>query len=91
MYCSILVQDDVELIKCSNIKGLNGAVQDVQDILILRIYKSIKSLNFNDSLKNIYNRKKTSYLEPCTIQNPRNPVKSRLLRVQNVLIDDEPT
>lgn len=43
------------------------------------------------SLKNIYNRKKTSYLEPCTIKNPRNPVKSRVLRVQNVLIDDEPT
>lgn len=91
MYCSTLVQDDVEPIECSNIKDLSGAVQDVQDILILRIYKSKKSLKFNDSLKNIYNRKKTSYLEPYTIQNPRNPVKSRVLRVQNVLIDDEPT
>lgn len=91
MCCSTLVQDDVEPIKCSIYKGLNGAVQDVQDMFILRIYKSKKSLNFNDSLKNIYNRKKTSYLEPCTIKNPRNPVKSRVLRVQNVLIDDEPT
>lgn len=75
MYCSTLVQDDVEPIKYSIYKGLNGAVQDVQYILILRIYKSKKSLKFNDSLKNIYNRKKTSYLEPYTIQNPKKPSK----------------
>lgn len=36
------VQDDVEPIKCSKIKGFRGAVQDVQDCFILRIYKNIK-------------------------------------------------
>ena len=64
--------------KCSKIKGFRGAVQDVQDMFMLRIYKSKKSLNFNDSLKNIYNIKKTSYLEPYTTKNARNPVKSRV-------------
>lgn len=52
-----VVQDDVEPIKCSKIKGFRGAVQDVQDGFILRIYKNRKSSNFNDSLKNNYNRK----------------------------------
>nr|DAM28966.1 MAG TPA: hypothetical protein [Bacteriophage sp.] len=36
------VQDDVEPIKCSKIKGFRGAVQDVQDCFILRIYKNRK-------------------------------------------------
>ena len=58
-----VVQDDVEPIKCSKIKGFRGAIQDVQDCIILRIYKRIKSLNFNDSLKNNYNSKQTSHLE----------------------------
>nr|DAW16467.1 MAG TPA: hypothetical protein [Caudoviricetes sp.] len=31
-------------------------VQDVQDCFILRIYKNNKSLKFNYSLKNNYNR-----------------------------------
>ena len=58
-----VVQDDVEPIKCSKIKGYRGSVQDVKDCFILRIYKRIKSLNFNDSLKNNYNSKQTSHLE----------------------------
>lgn len=58
-----VVQDDVEPIKHRKINGFRGAVQDVQDCFILRIYKRIKSLNFNDSLKNNYNSKQTSHLE----------------------------
>lgn len=58
-----VVQYDVEPIKHRKINGFRGAVQDVQYVSILRIYKRIKSLKFNDSLKNIYNSKKPSYLE----------------------------
>ena len=58
-----VVQHHLEPIKCSKIKGFRGAVQDVKDCFILRIYKRIKSLNFNDSLKNNYNSKQTSHLE----------------------------
>ena len=58
-----VVQHHLELIKCSKIKGFMGAVQDGQYVSILRIYKRIKSLNFNDSLKNNYNSKQTSHLE----------------------------
>ena len=58
-----VVQYDVEPIKHRKINGFSGAVQDVQDCFILRIYKRIKSLNFNDSLKNNYNSKQTSHLE----------------------------
>ena len=50
-----VVQHHLEPIKCSKIKGFRGAVQDVQDCFLLRIYKRKKSLNFNDSLKNNYN------------------------------------
>ena len=52
-----VVQYDVEPIKHRKINGFRGAVQDVQDCFILRIYKIKKSLNFNDSLKNNYNSK----------------------------------
>lgn len=52
-----VVQYDVEPIKHRKINGFRGAVQDVQYVSILRIYKRIKSLKFNDSLKNNYNRK----------------------------------
>ena len=58
-----VVQYDVEPIKHRKINGFRGAVQDVQYVSILRIYKKIKSLNFNDSLKNNYNSKQTSHLE----------------------------
>ena len=58
-----LVQDDVEPIKHRKINGFSGQVQDGQYVSILRIYKRIKSLNFNDSLKNNYNSKQTSHLE----------------------------
>ena len=58
-----VVQHHLEPIKCSKIKGFRGSVQDVKDCFILRIYKRIKSLNFNDSLKNNYNSKQTSHLE----------------------------
>ena len=58
-----VVQYHLEPIKCSKIKGFRGAVQDGQYVSILRIYKRIKSLNFNDSLKNNYNSKQTSHLE----------------------------
>ena len=58
-----VVQHHLEPIKCSKINGFRGAVQDGQYVSILRIYKRIKSLNFNDSLKNNYNSKQTSHLE----------------------------
>lgn len=53
-----VVQHHLEPIKHSKIKGFRGAVQDVQDCFILRIYKNKKPLKFNDSLKIIYNSKK---------------------------------
>lgn len=37
-----VVQDDVEPIKHRKINGFRGAVQDVKDCFILRIYKRIK-------------------------------------------------
>ena len=58
-----MVQDDVEPIKHRKINDFRGVVQDVQDCFILRIYKRIKSLKFNDSLKNNYNSKNTSHLD----------------------------
>jgi hypothetical protein len=84
------VQHHLEPIKCSKIKGFRGAVQDVQDCFILRIYKNIKSLKFNDSLKIIYNRYKRADVEPCTIKIHRNPVKSRLFSGSKCFCNVEP-
>lgn len=39
-----VVQHHLEPIKCSKIKGFRGAVQDVQDCFILRIYKNRKMI-----------------------------------------------
>ena len=52
----------------------------VQDVYYLRIYKNRKSLNFTISIKNIYNRKKTSYLEPFDVKKATNPVFMRLYK-----------
>ena len=68
-----VVQDDVEPIKHRKIKGFRGAVQDGQYVSILRIYKRIKSLNFNDSLKNTYNSKNTSHLDFSKGQSDSKP------------------
>ena len=46
-----VVQYDVEPIKHRKINGFSGQVQDGQYVSILRIYKRIKSLKFNDSLE----------------------------------------
>lgn len=52
-----VVQYDVELLKALILLKFLYAVQDGQDVFNLSIYKNRKSLNFNDFLKNIYNRK----------------------------------
>ena len=44
-----------------------------QDVFYLRIYKRIKSLNFNDSLKNTYNSKNTSHLDFSKGQSDSKP------------------
>ena len=52
-----VVQFDVELLKALILLKFLYAVQDGQDVFNLSIYKNRKSLNFNDFLKKIYNRK----------------------------------
>ena len=52
-----VVQYDIELLKALILLKFLYAVQDGQDVFNLSIYKNRKSLNFNDFLKNIYNRK----------------------------------
>lgn len=52
-----VVQYDVELLKALILLKFLYAVQDGQDVFNLSIYKNRKSLNFNDFLKKIYNRK----------------------------------
>lgn len=51
----------------------------VQDVYYLRIYK-IKKSKFYYIYKNIYNRKKTSYLEPFEVKKATNPVFMRLYK-----------
>ena len=68
-----VVQYDVEPIKHRKIKGFRGAVQDGQYVSILRIYKRIKSLKFNDSLKNNYNSKNISHLDFSEGQSDSKP------------------